>query len=254
MKLWEKVNNLTGYSSKSRVIVELLNQSSKFLVASLPERYLWSVASEEVVTGQSSTGTGGDKLGTGSGTAYDKIIAVYRFDGGVTGKRRVATEAPDDIAYSFDESPSLMRATKMFPKYYRLADRIYIKPDPDYNDNSNATYQYNDIEGDSVTVAVNSGDKGIIIYAAPPLVDENTSSWVLVEFEHVALLYAASLDAKRKSDLAAVEDDFELATVFQSQSQDFYQRFISEFQAASGGLAAPPQQQESHRQEQGAAT
>ena len=94
-----------------------------------------------------------------------------------------------------------------------------------------------------------SGDKGIIIYAVPPLVTENTETWILVEFEHVSILYAASLDAKRKADLAAVDEDFELAQVYQAQAQEFYQRSINEFQAITGGLAATPDKQETQRRE-----
>ena len=222
MKLWEKVNNLTAYDSKSRVIIEFLNQSGKFLVGSLPEKYLWSISAED-----------------------DKIIAIYRFSGT---KKRIAGEVPDTMAYSFDEAISVNRATKMFPKYYRLADKIYIKPDPDYNAYS-GTKTYTDIDGNSVDVIAGGGDKGIIIYAVPPLVTENTETWILVEFEHVSILYAASLDAKRKADLAAVDEDFELAQVYQAQAQEFYQRSINEFQAITGGLAATPDKQETQRRE-----
>tara|TARA_R100000808_G_scaffold9836_3_gene26685 strand:+ start:42827 stop:43573 length:747 start_codon:yes stop_codon:yes gene_type:complete len=248
MKLWEKVNNLTGYDSKSRNIVEYLNAAAKFLIGSLPEKYLWSIASEEEITGWTSAGV--SKIGGGSGTAYDKIIAVYRFDGG---KKRMASESPDDMAYTYDETSSITRATKMFPAYYRLADKIYIKPDPDYNP-SNSGKTYTNIEGVSTTVASNEGDKGIIIYAAPPTVTANTQTWNLVEFEHVAITYAASLDAKRKSDLSAVDEDFELAQIYQGQSQDFYQRCIQEFQAITGGLAADPQKQATQRAEEGRST
>lgn len=313
MKIWEKVNNLTGYDSKSRVLVELLNQSAKFLVSSLPEKFLWSIASEETIEGWDTDGN--KKIGNGSGTAYDKVIAIYRFEGS---KKRVASEVPDGGAYSFDEKSSLLRSTKMFPKYYRLADKIYIKPDPDYNshnlsDNTcdltsgsasvtmdstsslsvgmpisgnivpagttvssiesstsftmsaNATQtgsnvtltfgkSYTDIDDSTVKVLYGGGDKGVIIYAVPPVINENTSEWALVEFEHVAILYTASSDAKRKADLAAIEDDYELAAAYQSQAQDFYQRFVNEFQAVTGGLNAPPQQQQAHRTEEQAAT
>jgi len=248
MKLWEKVNNLTGYESKSRNIVEYLNAAAKFLIGSLPEKYLWSIASEEEIVGYTSAGI--STLGNGSGTAYDKIIAVYRFDGG---KKRLASEAPDDMAYTYDETSSISRSTKMFPSYYRLADKIYIKPDPDYN-SSDASKTYTNIEGVATTVAAAGGDKGIIIYAAPPTVSANTQSWNLVEFEHVAITYAASLDAKRKADLSAVDEDFELAQLYQGQSQDFYQRCIQEFQAITGGLAAAPQQQATQRAEEMRAT
>lgn len=249
MKIWEKVNNLTGYDSKSRVLVEFLNQASKFLVASLPEKFLWSIASEETIQGKDADGS--VVIGNGSGTAYDKIIAVYRFQGA---KRRIASEVPDNSAYAFDEKDSILRASKMFPKYYRLADKIFIKPDPDYNAHASDALPYDDLFGTGITVAAGEGDKGIIIYASPPVIDANISEWVLVEFEHIALLYAASLDAKRKSDLANVEEDFEVATMYQAQSQDFYQRFTSEFQAASGSLNAPPPQQQTQRQEERAAT
>ena len=148
MKVWEKVNNLTGYNSKSRVLVELLNQASKFLVASLPEKFLWSIASEETVQGWNSDGD--QKIGNGSGTAYDKIISVYRFQ---DGKKRIAREVSDSSSYSFDEKDSILRATKMFPKYYRLADKIFIKPDPDYNAHS-VDKSYTDIYNVSIPVVV----------------------------------------------------------------------------------------------------
>ena len=250
MKLWEKVNNLCGCDSKSRILVEHLNQASKWVVNSLPEKFLWSVASTSEVTDSD-----------GSGIAYDKILSVYRQpsvpltdvttgvapsagaaytftktahglavgdtvslsaftqltslnglqtqvatkgddvftlegvlsdgstaetssspdEGGtVTGPnvvKRIAREVPDSQAYSFESSSgSLNQATALFPKYYKLEGKIWIKPDP-------TTLQ-----------------KGVIVYAAPPIVDENTDSWVLAEYENIVLMYAGSLDFLRQSE------------------------------------------------------
>ena len=71
MKLWEKVNNITGNASKARFLVEHLNAGAKFIVSSLPEKFLWSIASEVEIDGFNSTGT--NIIGDGSSLAYDKI-------------------------------------------------------------------------------------------------------------------------------------------------------------------------------------
>ena len=263
MKLWEKVNNLCGCGGKSRILVEHLNQASKWVVNSLPEKFLWSVASTSEVTDSD-----------GSGIAYDKILSVYRQpsspltdvvtntpsagtaysftkashglsvsdtvklsaftqltslnglesqiatvadastftlegvlsngstaetssspdEGGtVTGPnvvKRIAKEVPDSQAYAFeDSSGSLNRATSLFPKYYKLEGKIWIKPDP-------TTIQ-----------------KGVIVYAAPPVVDENTDSWVLAEYENIVLMYAGSLDFLRQSESNQILVKTELTTV-----------------------------------------
>ena len=128
MKLWEKVNNITGNASKARFLVEHLNAGAKFIVSSLPEKFLWSIASEVEINGFDSTGA--SVIGNGSDLAYDKILAVYRNDGA---KKRIASEIPPASIHSADESDSLSFPTKMFPKYYKLSGKIYIKPDPDYN-------------------------------------------------------------------------------------------------------------------------
>ncbi len=176
MKLWEKVNNLCGCGGKSRVIVEHLNQASKWVVSSLPEKFLWSVASTSEVT-----------AGTGSGIAYDKILAVYRNQ---SSNKRLAKEVPDHLAYAFESnSGSLFSATTLFPKYYKLEGKIFIKPDPD------------------------STNTGNIVYAAPPLVDENTDTWVLVEWENIVLMYAGALDFLRQSETKQSSANTELSTV-----------------------------------------
>jgi len=176
MKLWEKVNNLCGCASKSRILVEHLNQAAKWVVNSLPEKFLWTVSSTSSVTAS-----------TGSSVAYDKILAVYRDDG--DDGKRIASEVPDTLAYAFDTSYSLNGATSMFPKYYKLDGKIWIKPDP--------------------TVA----SEGTVVYAAPPIVDENTSSWVLVEWENIVLMYAGALDFLRQSETKQALSATELSTI-----------------------------------------
>jgi|TARA_R110001583_G_scaffold32355_3_gene110545 hypothetical protein len=355
MKLWEKVNNLTGNASKARFLIEHLNAGAKFIVSSLPERFLWSIASETEIDGFNTTGT--NIVGNGSSIAYDKILAVYRFDGS---KKRVAQELPDMAIHATDESDSLSFPTKMFPKYYKLSGKIYIKPDPDYNNYTGLTDNTCDTTINDATVSMDStsllqvgmkvtgvgipadttivsiagngtqfelsgnatangtnvtltfnriytpvggsltaldyqeGDKGVIVYSAPPLIDENTDAWVLTEFENVALLYAASLDylrlsssidaekilegamassdATSKTSLSAIhwledEDPEMAASVLQvsqgnlslanqrlQSSMSYYQRAVSELQAISGAIAAPEQQQQAQRKQQGATT
>tara|TARA_Y100000593_G_scaffold95043_1_gene198763 strand:+ start:11231 stop:12808 length:1578 start_codon:yes stop_codon:yes gene_type:complete len=205
MKLWQKVNNLTGNSTASKNLVEYINMASKLLTSALPEKFLWSIATEDEVVGWDSSGT--KKIGLGSDIAYDKILAVYRTDGadlnGVS-KKRIAAEAPDKNIHIFDESESLLGATEMFPKFYKLSGKVYIKPDPDYNaqisdipeggtEQNNETY-YKLGESTTTTVTPETGNKGIIVYAAPPVVDENTDSWLLAEFENVAIMYAGGMD------------------------------------------------------------
>ena len=85
----------------------------------------------------------------------------------------------------------------MFPKFYKLAGKIYIKPAPDYND-STTNQAYTKVGASSTTsITAGTGDKGVIVYAAPPTIDENTEQWILAEYENVALYYACSLDMKR---------------------------------------------------------
>ena len=203
MKIWEKVNNITGNDSKSRYLIPYINAGSKFLLSALPEKFLWTIASESEITGWDTDGV--SQIGSGSSIAYDKVLAVYRLDGG---KKRVCAEAPDKNIHIFDEASSLLKATKMFPKFYKLSGKIYIKPDPDYNahvGSGNAfQHTYTDIEGTSVPVDSEEGDKGVIVYSAPPIVDENTDSWILAEYENIVLFYAASLDHFR---LASVYRD-----------------------------------------------
>jgi D-ribose pyranose/furanose isomerase RbsD len=198
MKIWEKVNNITGNDSKSRYLIPYINAGSKFLLSALPEKFLWTIASESEIEGWDS---GGDsQIGAGSAIAYDKVLAVYRLD---SGKKRLCSEAPDNNIHIFDEASSLLSATEMFPKFYKLSGKIYIKPDPDYN-SSSSTKSYTPLGGSSTDVAASAGDKGVIVYSAPPIVDENTDSWILAEYENIVLFYAASLDHFR---LASVYRD-----------------------------------------------
>ena len=214
MRIWEKVNNITGNSSKSRYLIPYINAGSKFLLSALPEKFLWTIASETEVNGWDSEDTNNhESLGQGSAIAYDKILAVYRYDGATTetvssvdyyrGKKRVAAESPDKNIHIFDESSSLLSATQMFPKFYKLSGKIYIKPDPDYNATSTSK-TYTPLGGSSTTLAAKAGDKGVIVYSAPPIIDENTDSWILTEYENIVLFYAASLDHFR---LASVYRD-----------------------------------------------
>ena len=79
MKIWEKVNNITGNSSKARFLIEYINAGAKFILSALPEKFLWTIASESEVEGFDSNGA--SQIGTGSSIAYDKVLAVYRYDG-----------------------------------------------------------------------------------------------------------------------------------------------------------------------------
>ena len=265
LKLWEKVNSITGQPTKSRKLLPSLEAGARFLVASLPEKFLWSIASTIEVDGWSSTqtasvtascGTTSDSptvtlssttglqvgmlvtgtgipngttissivtntslglskdatasatldlvfkhtLAEGSGISYDKILSVYRedgFDSNGNKVKRIAEEVSDKGVHIFDEANSLLRPTKMFPKFYKLAGKIYIKPAPDYND-STTNQAYTKVGASSTTsITAGTGDKGVIVYAAPPTIDENTEQWILAEYENVALYYACSLDMKR---------------------------------------------------------
>ena len=199
MKLWQKVNNLTGNFTASKNLVEYINMASKLLTSSLPEKFLWSIATEDEIVGFDTSGV--SVVAKGSSIAYDKILAVYREDGsdlnGVK-KKRVAAEAPDKNIHLFDEADSILGATKMFPKFYKLSGKVYIKPDPDYNAHvgTGNAYQhtYKDLDNNTITIQSQEGDKGVIVYAAPPVIDENTESWLLAEFENVAIMYAAGMD------------------------------------------------------------
>ena len=222
LKLWQRVNNLTGQSSKSRNLVPFINNASKWLINSLPEKFLWSIASttEDDTTQNGLVGREGDVdvVGTGSGIAYDKILAVWRYEttyssgtanDGTIGKRvkRPCLEIPDSLLYATDESDSIHFPTRMFPKFYKLAGKIYVKPDPDYNEEAafdagtpGDDLVYSDPAGTTVTVSGQNGDKAVIVYAAPPLATENTDSWILAEWDNVVIMYAASQDMLRLSN------------------------------------------------------
>jgi hypothetical protein len=236
MKIWEKVNNITGNDSKSRYLVPYINAGSKFLLSSLPEKFLWTIASETEVNGWDSTDTNNhESLGQGSAIAYDKILAVYRYDGATTstigsgddaidyyrGKKRICAEAPDKNIHIFDEASSLLSATEMFPKFYKLSGKIFIKPDPDYNATASQK-TYTPLGGSSTNIAAKAGDKGVIVYSAPPIIDENTDSWILTEYENIVIFYAASLDffrlASTYRDLCKTEVDKVVGTVLTNYS------------------------------------
>jgi hypothetical protein len=288
MKLWEKVNNITGNNSKARFLIEYINAGSKFLMSSLPEKWLWTIATETEISGWSSAGI--SLIGAGSDVAYDKILAVYRYQGT---KRRIAKEIPDKFIHSTDESDSLSLPTKMFPVFYKLNGKIFIKPDPDYN-LSSSQQTYTPVGGSSTNVGASSGDKGVVVYSAPPIIDENTENWVLSEYENVTLHYAASLDMLRlasvsdaekileggyasvdatsKTSLSAIhwlededpemanaviqvsQGDLSLANQRLQQALAFYQRAVAELRSITGALAVPEQQQQSQRKEQGMTT
>ena len=234
MKIWEKVNNITGNDSKSRYLVPYLNAGSKFLLSALPEKFLWTIASETEVNGwDGGDTTNHESLGQGSAIAYDKILAVYRYDGATTatvasvdyyrGKKRVAAESPDKNIHIFDEASSLLSATQMFPKFYKLSGKIYIKPDPDYNATS-STQTYTPLGGSSTTIATKAGDKGVIVYSAPPIIDENSDSWILTEYENIVLFYAASLDhfrlASTYRDLCKTQIDAIVSTIISNYTNN----------------------------------
>ena len=249
MKLWEKVNNVTGNASKARFLVENINIASKWLVNSLPERFLWSVATDtsadsnqEGLAGWDSDGAG--KFGTGSSIAFDRILGVYRLD---DSKKRLCSEVKDAMAYAFDEASSLMGATNMFPKYYKLNGRVYIKPDPDYNSqtvgggNPDANREsYTNLDGTDIYVDPQKGDKGVIVYAAPPLIDENTDSWVLVEYENIIIMYAGALDSMKKSSTLRDASASEISTISStllSQYQSSYPMYSYPIAPAAKSLS-----------------
>ena len=111
-------------------MIEYINAGAKFILSALPEKFLWTVATETEINGWDADDTDNSNIGAGSAIAFDKILAVYRFD---NGKKRVAAEAPDKSIHIFDEAGSLLQATEMFPKFYKLGGKIFIKPDPDWN-------------------------------------------------------------------------------------------------------------------------
>ena len=69
MKLWEKVNNVTGNGTKARFLVEYINAGAKFILASIAEKFLWTIASEYNVYGFDDVGT--SQICLGSTIAYD---------------------------------------------------------------------------------------------------------------------------------------------------------------------------------------
>ena len=310
MKLWQKVNNLTGNLTPSKNLVEYINMASKLLTSSLPEKFLWSIATEDEIKGWDTSGN--YTLGTGSDIAYDKILAVYRNDGldanGVN-KKRVAAEAPDKNIHIFDESESLLGATALFPKFYKLSGKVYIKPDPDYNasdstkyyseattslsivttltvsgtppvysatatipassfaninigdivvgygipkgthvvskHNSNPTFELSNLPTKAgaftlkfysgSAVLSEDGNKGVIVYAAPPVIDENTDSWLLAEFENVAIMYAGGMDMLYVSKTSRSNATTTLESVTSSLTS-----YISSFPShLIGGIVTP---------------
>ena len=150
---------------------------------------------------------------------------------------------------------------------------------------------YTPIGGSLTALNYKEGDKGVIVYSAPPVIDENTDSWVLTEYENVAIFYAASLDMLRLANIKDAEKIFEggytstdtntktsLSAIHWLEDEDaemamatiqaadgnmrlandriqkainFYQRAISELQSITGAIVAPEEQQRSQRRPQG---
>ena len=103
----------------------------------------------------------------------------------------------------------------MFPKFYKLSGKLFIKPTPDFNDRTagTAALTYTKPGASSTTsVSAQGGDKGVVVYAAAPIVDENTDSWILVEWENVVIMYAGSLDMLRQSETLQASATTELTT------------------------------------------
>ena len=80
MKLWQKINTVTGSSTKSRHLVALLNEAAIWIVNSLPEKFLWSIATESTVNGWESDAATAATINEGSSVAYDKILAMKVFN------------------------------------------------------------------------------------------------------------------------------------------------------------------------------
>jgi|TARA_R100000789_G_scaffold31996_1_gene35411 hypothetical protein len=238
-KLWQKVEDITGNGTKSRVLIGNINSATKWLVSSLPEKFLWSVASEQEVTGWASSAAASASLseGTTVGTTYDKILAVYRNNGTDSNsnpKRQLCAEVPDKIIYAGEDSSSLFHPTKMFPKFYKLRGRVYIKPAPDYNSSTNDQTYTKPGASSTTTVEDGEGDKGVIVFAAPPEIDENTDSWVLVEWENVVLMYAASLDCFRNAGTLREKAETELALVVDTSTG-----LLKSYEDAVGSYVSP---------------
>ena len=66
MKLWQKINTISGGTTKSRLLVPLLNEASIWLVNSLPEKFLWTIATETEVNGWESSAANGANINEGS--------------------------------------------------------------------------------------------------------------------------------------------------------------------------------------------
>lgn len=204
--LWTKVNRVTGNDSNSTDLLEYLTMGAKWLVNSLPEKFLWSIASETTVQGWDSDAGDSATINEGSGVAYDKILAVYRHSGTLNSnpKRMLCKEVPDNMSYAMDDSNSIYHPTKVFPKYYKLSGKVYIKPVPDFNDRTTTDSPpdmsyYKPGAGLATQVASQAGDKGVIVYAAPPVINESTTTHVLVEWENILVMYAGALDFMRLS-------------------------------------------------------
>ena len=84
LKLWQRVNNITGQSSKSRYLVPFINNASKWLINSLPEKFLWSVASTTELDGTQNglVGYEGGASTVGTGSGIDKRVDMILTEAG----------------------------------------------------------------------------------------------------------------------------------------------------------------------------
>ena len=144
-------------------VVDFLNAGAIFLINSIPKDLLTFMAedSSNIVDG------------TGYDTLNDRVVMVRR--NGI-----ICDELPKELIYAHSgvlTETSLFAGTAIFPKFYLLGGKLYIKPDP------------------------TSQQPGVVSFIGIPTISSATTTTTLDELQNPMILYAAGLDAMAASAL-----------------------------------------------------
>lgn len=138
-------------------VVNFLNAGVIFVINGIPKDLLTFLSSDSSAITDSN----------GYDITNDRVTMVRR--NGI-----VCDQLPDSKIYAHSGAlsvSSLYAGTTIFPKWYILNGKIYIKPDPSV------------------------GEPGYVTKITPPTIDENTTNTTLNEIENPVILYAAAMDA-----------------------------------------------------------
>lgn len=142
-------------------VVDFLNAGAIFLINSIPKDLLTFMATDS----SNITSSAGYDHGS------DRVVMVRR--NGI-----ICDELPKEHIYAHASAltaTSLFAGSTIFPKFYELGGKIFIKPNP------------------------SAVEAGVVSYIAIPSITSSTTTTTLDEIENPMVLYAAALDAMAAS-------------------------------------------------------